>query len=116
MPEPASDVPIEARTIVADANALLAYVGRRGLPLTDTRRLRLADVRAINARFAEPAELDARIGAKVFRLRTEDEAWRVQLLRVACECAGLLRVRRPRIRTGPLAARGPAPREGRTRS
>jgi hypothetical protein len=36
--------------LLADLGALLDHVGERGLPLTDTGRLRLADVRAINAR------------------------------------------------------------------
>lgn len=96
-------IPDTTRALLADVREFLAYVGRSGLPLTDTGRLRLADVRAINGRFREPAELDQRIGRRVFRLRFEDEAWRVHFLRLACETARLLRVRRPRIRATPRA-------------
>ena len=84
--------------LLADLGALLDHVGERGLPLTDTGRLRLADVRAINARFAQPEELDRAIADHTFQLRREDEAWRVHFLRLAAQAAGLLDARLDRIR------------------
>ncbi|HEV2249011.1 MAG TPA: hypothetical protein VGT60_00695, partial [Candidatus Limnocylindria bacterium] len=78
MPEP---VP----ALLADLCALLDHVGERGVPLTDTGRLRLTDVRAINARCAAPDELDRRYGEHVIAVRREDEAWRVHFLRLAAQ-------------------------------
>jgi hypothetical protein len=91
MPEPGP-------AILADLHALLDHVGERGLPLTDTGRLRLADVRAINARFAAPEELDRRYGDHVMAVRREDEAWRVHFLRLLAQAAGLLDARLGRAR------------------
>jgi hypothetical protein len=84
--------------LLADLGALLDHVGERGLPLTDTGRLRIADVRAINARFAQPDQLDAKIGDRVFALRREDQAWRVHFLRLTAQAAGLLDARLGRVR------------------
>ena len=84
--------------LLADLRVLLDHVGDRGLPLTDTGRLRIADVRAINARLAQADDLDAKIGDRVFALRREDQAWRVHFLRLAAQAAGLLDARLGRIR------------------
>jgi len=40
--------------LIDDLPPSLDHVGDKGVPLTGTGRLRIADVRAINARFAEP--------------------------------------------------------------
>lgn len=90
--------PMSPPTILVDLRALLDHVGERGLALTDTGRLRIADVRAINARFAEPEELDQRLGDRTFSFRREDEAWRVHLLRLVAQAAGLLDARLGRVR------------------
>ena len=63
--------------LLADLGVLLDHIGERGVPLTDTGRLRMADVRAINDRFAAPTELSERFGEHIHRARREDEVWRV---------------------------------------
>lgn len=57
--------------LLADLGALLDHIGERGVSLTDTGRLRMADVRAINDRFAVPAELSERFGEHI-NLETAD--------------------------------------------
>jgi len=84
-------------TVLADLHAFIDHVGDRGVPLTDTGRLRIADVRGINARFAVPEELDHELGPHTYRVRSEDEAWRVHLLRLVGQAAGLLDARRGRL-------------------
>ena len=86
-------MPESVPVLLADLLVLLDHVGERGLPLTDTGRLRLADVRAINARFVAPEELDRRYGEHTVAIRREDEAWRVHFLRLAAQAAGLLDAR-----------------------
>lgn len=80
-----------------DIIALLDYIGGRSIRLTQTGKLPLKDVRAINELFVEPEELDDRIGDHVYKLRTEDEARRVSFLRVLSQKAGLTKVRNNRI-------------------
>ena len=87
-----------AAPLLADLGALLDHVGERGLPLTDTGRLRMADVRAINDRFAAPAELSERFGQHTHRARREDEVWRVHFVRLVAQAASLLDARRGRVR------------------
>src|SRR5258708_7678115 len=87
-----------ASALLADVGALLDHVGERGVPLTDTGRLRMADVSAINDRFAVPAELTERFGAHVDRARREDEVWRVHFVRLVAQAAGLLDARLGRLR------------------
>lgn len=84
--------------LLADLRALLDHVGERGLPLTDTGRLRLTDVRAINERFVAPEELERRYGEHTVAIRREDDAWRVHFLRLAAQAAGLLDARLGRAR------------------
>lgn len=91
-------IPESVPAVLADLRALLDHVGERGLPLTDTGRLRLADVRAINARFLAPEELDRRYGEHTVAIRREDEAWRVHVLRLTAQAAGLLDARLGRAR------------------
>lgn len=79
--------------LLADLSALLDHVGERGLPLTDTGRLRLTDVRTINARFVAPEELERRYGDHTVTIRREDDAWRVHFLRLAAQAAGLVDAR-----------------------
>ncbi len=90
-------------TLLADLHALLDHVGERGLPLTDTGRLRIADVRAINARFVEPDELDTQMGTHRYHVRREDGARRVHFLRLVAQAASLLDARRGRVRRTPRA-------------
>jgi hypothetical protein len=45
--------PGSASPLLADLGARLDHVGQGGVPLTDTGRLRMADVRAINERFGQ---------------------------------------------------------------
>ncbi|MEX2045872.1 MAG: hypothetical protein WEE03_01810, partial [Chloroflexota bacterium] len=90
--------PGSASPLLADLGALLDHVGERGVPLTDTGRLRMADVRAINDRFAVPAELTERFGEHIHRARREDEVWRVHFVRLVAQAAGLIDARLGRIR------------------
>lgn len=90
--------PGSASPLLTDLGALLDHVGERGVPLTDTGRLRMADVRAINDRFAAPAELIERFGQHIHRARREDEVWRVHFVRLAAQAAGLLDARLGRVR------------------
>src|SRR6266508_3141384 len=87
-----------ASPLLVDLGALLDHVGERGVPLTDTGRLRMADVRAINDRFAAPAELTERWGEHLHRARREDEVWRVHFLRLVAQAEGLLDARLGRVR------------------
>lgn len=87
-----------ASPLLADLGALLDHVGERGVPITDTGRLRMADVRAINDRFTAPAELSERFGEHIHRARREDEVWRVHFVRLAAQAAGLLDARLGRVR------------------
>ena len=84
--------------LLGDLHALLDHIGERGAPLTDTGRLRMADVRAINDRFAIPAELTERFGEHIHRARREDEVWRVHFVRLVAQAAGLLDARLGRLR------------------
>lgn len=79
--------------LAADLRALLLGVPAKGLPLTGTGRLRLADVRTINARLAAPAPLDHDVGGRTFPLRREDEAARVHFLRLLAEAGELIETR-----------------------
>lgn len=90
-------MPDAAAALLADLHAFVDHVGERGVPLTDTGRLRIADVRAINARFAMPEELDHAHGDHLYRVRSEDEARRVHFLRLVGQAAGLLDARRRRL-------------------
>lgn len=90
--------PGSATHLLADLGALLDHVGERGVALTDTGRLRMVDVRAINDRFAAPAELSERFGEHIHRARREDEVWRVHFVRLAAQAAGLLDARLGRVR------------------
>lgn len=90
--------PGSVSSLLADLGALLDHVGQRGVPLTDTGRLRMADVRAMNDRFTVPAELTERFGEHIHRARREDEVWRVHFVRLAAQAAGLLDARLGRVR------------------
>src|SRR5258708_9468085 len=94
-----------ATPLIADLGALLDHVGEHGVPLTHTGRLRMADVRAINDRFAAPAELTERFGEHIHRARREDEIWRVHFVRLAAQAAGLLDARLGRVRRTATARR-----------
>lgn len=94
-----------APSLLADVGALLDHVGERGVLLTDTGRLRMADVRAINDRFAVPAELTERFGQHIHRARREDEVWRVHFVRLVAQAAGLIDARRGRLRRTASASR-----------
>src|SRR5216683_4357112 len=87
-----------ASPLFVDLGALLDHIGERGVPLTDTGRLRMADVRAINDRFVAPAELTERWGDHIHRARREDEVWRVHFVRLVAQASGLLDARRGRVR------------------
>jgi len=115
-PEEAED-DIEVQALQAEVNAaaatnalrldivaLLDYIGDRSIKLTQAGNLPLKDVRAINDLFIEPEELDDRIGDRVYKLRTEDEAQRVKFLRILSQKAGLTKVRNNRISTTKAAA------------
>ncbi len=91
-------MPDAAAALLADLHAFVDHVGERGVALTDTGRLRIADIRAINARFAEPDELDHELGAHTYHVRSEDDAWRVHFLRLVGQAAGLLDTRQGRLR------------------
>ena len=91
-------MPEAVPALLADLRALLDHVRERGLPLTDTGRLRIADVRAVNARFVAPEELDRRYGEHTMAIRREDEASRVHFVRLAAQAAGLLDARLGRAR------------------
>lgn len=58
----------------------------------------MADVRAINDRFAAPAELSERFGEHIHRARREDEVWRVHFVRLVAQAAGLIDARLGRVR------------------
>jgi hypothetical protein len=90
--------PGSASPLLTDLGALLDHVGERGVPLTDTGRLRMADVRAINDRFVAPAELTERFAEHIHRARREDEVWRVHFVRLVAQAAGVLDARVGRIR------------------
>lgn len=109
--------PAPASPILADLVALLDHVGERGVPLTDTGRFRMVDVRAVNDRFAFPAELTERFGEHVHSARREDEVWRVHFLRLIAQAAGLLDARLGRARRTASARRfaGLAPDEAERR-
>lgn len=89
--------PGPASPLLVDLGALLDHIGERGVPLTDTGRLRMVDVRAINDRFAAPAELSERFGEHIHRAKREDEVWRVHFVRLAAQAAGLLDARLGRV-------------------
>lgn len=97
--------PGAASPLLADLGAFLDHVGERGVPLTDTGRLRMADVRVINDRFATPAELSGRFGEHVHHARREDEVWRVHFVRLVAQAAGLLDARLGRARPTASARR-----------
>lgn len=90
--------PDSASPLLADLGVFLDHVGERGVLLTDTGRLRMADVSAINDRFAAPAELTERWGEHIHRARREDEVWRVHFMRLVAQAAGLLDARLGRLR------------------
>ncbi len=100
MAEPGAGSPL-----LADLGSLLDHIGERGVPLTDTGRLRMADVRAINDRFVAPAEITERFGEHIHRARREDEVWRVHFLRLVAQAGGLLDARLERIRRTASARR-----------
>lgn len=62
----------------------------------------MADVRAINDRFAAPAE---RFGEHIHRARREDEVWRVHFVRLVAQAAGLIDARLGRVRRTASARR-----------
>lgn len=96
---------VSASSVLADVGAFLDHIGERGVPLTDTGRLRMADVRAINDRFAVPAELTERFGEHIHRARREDEVWRVHFVRLVAQAAGLIDARLGRVRRTASAPR-----------
>lgn len=87
--------------LLDDLRAFLGFVGPKGRPLTGTRRLRLADVRAANALLAAPERLDQLIAGRVSGIRTEDEAPRIHFLRLLAEAAALVELQQGRLAMTP---------------
>jgi len=84
-----------------DMVTLLTYVrDNRVTGTQSTGNLTLKAVREVTARFVHPPQLDATIGDRTYRLRTEYEVWPLYFLHTLAQVGGLLvggRARRLRL-------------------
>jgi hypothetical protein len=84
-----------------DMVTLLTYVrDNRVTGTQSTGNLTLKAVREVTARFVHPPQLDATIGDRTYRLRTEYDVWPLYFLHTLAEVGGLLvggRARRLRL-------------------
>lgn len=93
------DAPLaEALRLRRDAVTLLEYLRDHKVRGTQSLgNLPLKAVREINARLIQPAELETRIGDKVYRIRSEEDVWPIYFLRVLAEVAELIQGGRARL-------------------
>jgi hypothetical protein len=77
-----------------DMITLLRYVQENKVVGTQsTGNLPLRAVREVTARFVNPPTLDARIGDRVYRLRTEADIWPIYFLHILAEVGDLVLAR-----------------------
>jgi hypothetical protein len=85
---------VEELPLRRDMVTLLQYVQQNKVVGTQsTGNLPLRAVREVTARFVNPPKLDARIGDRVYRLRTEADVWPLYFLHILADVGGLVRAR-----------------------
>ena len=81
----------QALPLRRDMVTLLTYVrDNRVTGTQSTGNLTLKAVREVTARFVHPPQLDATIGDRTYRLRTEYDVWPLYFLHTLAEVGGLL--------------------------
>jgi hypothetical protein len=82
----------ETLSLRRDAVTLLTFIrDNKVIGTQGAGNLPLKDVRAITARFVDPPPLESTIGGQTFRVRSEEDLWRLHYLRILCEVGGLLK-------------------------
>jgi len=87
----------EAAPIRQNMVTLLAFVrDNKVIGTQSTGNMPLRAVREVVARFANPPQLDTRIGDQTFRLRSEEEVWPLYFLHILADVGGLIKTGRTR--------------------
>lgn len=82
----------EAVAVRRDMVTLMSYVRDcKVVGAAGTGNMSLKDVRSVTARFVKPPQLEAKIGDKIFRIRSAQDLWPLYFLNVMAEAGGLIK-------------------------
>jgi hypothetical protein len=87
----------EAAPIRQNMVTLLAFVrDNKVIGTQSTGNMPLKAIREVTARFANPPQLDSKIGKQTFQLRSEEEVWPLYFLHILADAGGLIKTGRAR--------------------
>lgn len=89
--------PAESAHVRRDMVTLLAFVRDEKVVGTQgTGNMPLKAVEAVSARFVKPPQLEATIGNRTYRIRSEEELWPLYFLHILADVGGLIQFGRAR--------------------